>query len=366
MDRTLLNTLLAFTLIVVGAWLLGKILLPFLSPIAWALVVGIITFPAYRYLLRLLKGRETRAAGLMTLAVIILLVVPVISLVSVLAQEVSALYTTISTSVNSGGAEQLFQSWLTDPRLAPHLDRLRSLLGETSFNLSESLVTNSKEALSRLLSFLSTLLANSFGFLVNLLFMLFVLFFVYHDGQRVLTWLRSILPLEPDLQARLSRVVQNVLSGFIFGTLLTCLVQGILAGAAYLLFGVPSPLLLAVLTAIGGLIPVVGTAIIWLPAAIYLYLQGAAVKALILVLWGFLAVGMSDNFVKPIFMSSRVTLPILPIMIGAFGGLAAFGVLGAIFGPLLLAILYELYVVEPESLPDEPAENAEQETNEPC
>ncbi len=366
MDRTLLNTLLAFALIVAGAWLLGKILLPFLSPIAWALIVGIITFPVYRHLLRLLKGREAQAAGLMTLAVILLLVVPVISLISVLVQELSTLYTAVSSSVNSGGAEQLFQRWLTDPRLAPHVEQLKSLLGETSFNLSESLVSNSKEALSRLLGFLSALLANSFGFLVNLLFMLFVLFFVYHDGQRVLNWLRCMLPFESGLQARLSQVVQNVLSGFIFGTLLTSLVQGVLAGGAYLLLGVPSPLLLAVLTAIGGLIPVVGTAIIWLPAAVYLYLQGATVKALIMVVWGFFAVGMSDNFIKPLFMSSRVTLPLLPIMIGAFGGLAAFGVLGAIFGPLLLAILYELYVVEPESLPDQAARLTQKETDEPC
>lgn len=368
MDRTLLNTLLAFALILAGAWLLGKILLPFLSPIAWALVIGIITFPAYRQLLRILKGREAQAAGLMTLAVILLLVVPVISLISVLAQEVSALYTAVSASVNSGSADQLFQRWLTDPRLVPHVEKLKSLLGETNFNLSENLVANSKEALSRLLGFLSALLTNSFGFLINLAFMLFVLFFVYHDGQRVLIWLRQMLPLETTLQDRLSRVVQSVLSGFIFGTLLTCLVQGVLAGAAYLLFGLPSPLLLAVLTGIGGLIPVVGTAIIWLPAAVYLYLQGAAVKALILVVWGFFAVGMSDNFVKPLFMSSRVTLPLLPIMIGAFGGLAAFGVLGAIFGPLLLAILYELYVVEPEPepLPAEAAHLVKQETDEPC
>ncbi len=366
MDRTLLKTLLTYTLILLGGWLLFKIILPFLSPIAWALVIGIITYPAYRRLLIVLNGHEGRAAGLMTLAVTLLFVVPVVSLVSVLAHEVGLLYNLISSGINSDGAEQLFQTLLSDPRLAPYLPQIKSLIGSSNFNLSESMLANSKEALARLLGFLTSLLANSFGFLMDMVFMLFVLFFVYHDGKRSLHWVKQVLPIENDLQSRLAQVVQNVLSGFIFGTLLTCLVQGILAGAAYLLFGVPSPLLLAVLTAIGGLIPVVGTAIIWLPAAIYLYLQGAAVKALILVLWGFLAVGMSDNFVKPIFMSSRVTLPILPIMIGAFGGLAAFGVLGAIFGPLLLAILYELYVVEPESLPDEPAENAEQEINEPC
>jgi len=347
MDRTLLKTLSAFVAILLGIYLLGKILLPFLSPIAWALVIGIITFPAYRRLLGLLKQREGWAAGLMTLAVMLIFVLPVISLLSVLAQEVAQVYQFVSNSLTGGGADKLLQQWSAQPQLAPYVAKLKSLIGSSSFNLTDSVMANSKEGLAKLLGFLTSILANSFSFLMDMIFMLFILFFVYLDGERALAWLHRILPMESGLQEKLSRVVRDVLSGFIVGTLLTCLVQGILAGAAYLLFGIPSPLLLAVLTAIGGLIPVVGTAIIWLPAALYLYLQGSAVKAVILILWGFLAVGMSDNVVKPIFMSSRVTLPILPIMLGAFGGLAAFGVLGAIFGPLLLAILYELYVIEP-------------------
>ncbi len=348
MDRTLLKTLSAFVAILLGIYLLGKILLPFLSPIAWALIIGIITFPAYQRLLVLVKQREVWAATLMTCAVILIFVLPVISLLSVLAQEVAQLYQFVSSSLaGGGGVDHFLQQWSAQPQLAPYVTKLKSLIGGSSFNLTDSVMANSKEGLAKLLGFLTSILANSFSFLMDMIFMLFILFFVYLDGERALAWLHRVLPMESGLQEKLSRVVRDVLSGFIFGTLLTCLVQGILAGAAYLLFGVPSPLLLAVLTAIGGLIPVVGTAIIWLPAALFLYLQGSAVKAVILILWGFFAVGMSDNVVKPIFMSSRVTLPILPIMIGAFGGLAAFGVLGAIFGPLLLAILYELYVVEP-------------------
>ncbi len=348
MDRTLLKTLLLYTFIIFICWFLGKILLPFLSPIAWALVIGIITFPAYKKLLIFMKQREGRAAAVMTLAVTLLFVLPVITLLSVLAQEVADLYSLITSRINSGGAEQFFQQWQADPRLSPYIARFRELLGDTNFNITESLMANSKEGLSRLMQFLTSILTNSFGFLVDLVFMLFVLFFVYLDGKKGLLWIKRVLPIEEILQKRLSLVVQNVLSGFIFGTILTCIVQGILAGGAYLLFDLPSPLLLATLTAVGGLIPLVGTALIWLPAALYLYLKGSAVKAIILIIWGFFAVGMSDNIVKPLFMSSRVTLPILPIMIGAFGGLAAFGVLGAIFGPLLLAILYELYVVEPD------------------
>lgn len=347
MDRTLLKTLLVFALILLGVYLLGKIFLPFLAPIAWALIIGIITFPAYRRLLGFMKQREGWAAGVMTLAVMLIFVLPVISLLSVLAQEVAQVYQFVSSSLGGGGVDHLLQQWSAQPQLAPYVAKLKTLVGGSSFSLTDSVMANSKEGLAKLLGFLTSLLTNSFSFLMDMVFMLFILFFVYLDGERVLLWLNRMLPLEESLQEKLSRVIRDVLSGFIFGTLLTCLVQGVLAGAAYLLFGVPSPLLLAVLTAIGGLIPVVGTALIWLPAALYLYLQGSAVKAVIMILWGFLAVGMSDNVVKPIFMSSRVTLPILPIMIGALGGLAAFGVLGAIFGPLLLAILYELYVIEP-------------------
>jgi len=351
MDRTLLKTLLVFSMVLLGSYLLARIILPFLSPIAWALIIGIITFPAYCRLLGLLKQRERWAAGLMTLAVMLIFVLPVISLVSVLAQEVASIYQLVSASVSNGTADSLLQQWGVHPLLEPWLAKFKALAGGNSFNLTESVMANSKEALAKLLGFLTSLLTNSFSFLVDMIFMLFVLFFVYLDGERALGWLTRMLHLDGVLQEKLSRVVQDVLSGFIFGTLLTCLVQGILAGSAYLLFAIPSPLLLAVLTAIGGLIPVVGTAIFWLPAALYLYLQGATVKAVVLILWGFFVVGMSDNVVKPIFMSSRVTLPILPIIIGAFGGLAAFGVLGAILGPLLLALLYELYVVQPSSKP---------------
>lgn len=360
MDRILLKTLLGYTLILACAYLLIRIGLPFLSPIAWALIIGIITFPLYNRLLNLLKGRAILSSSLMTLAVVLVFVLPTVSLLSVLAQEVAHLYSVISSSLDSDTANKLMLQWAANPHLAPYIEKLKSLQGSVNLDLTGSVMTNSKEALSKLLGFLTSLLSNSLGFLVDMVFMLFILFFVYLDGKKVTARLKRIVPLESELYQKLSLVIQNVLSGFILGTLLTCLVQGVLAGAAYLILGVPSALLLAVLTAIGGLIPVVGTAIIWLPAAIYLYLQGAAVKALILVLWGFLAVGMSDNFVKPIFMSSRVTLPILPIMIGAFGGLAAFGVLGAIFGPLLLAILYELYVVEPEPVGDRSTAIAEE------
>lgn len=348
MDYSLLKTLSVFTLILAGLYLLGSILLPFLSPIAWALIIGIITFPLYRWLRKFCNEQENKASAIMTLLVMLLFVLPTVGLLVVLAQEVASLYRLIETSVNSGAAMELVQRLGRHPWFTQALDRLNSVTGMNQAALVENVMSNSKELLGKMLGFLSSVLANSFVFVFDMIFMLFILFFVYRDGERAHIWFAHKTTLEGHRYGALvPLVVQNVLSGFIFGTLLTSLLQGILAGLAYWGAGVPSPLLLGLLTGIGGFVPVVGTAIIWLPAAIYLFLQGATMKALLLALWGFLVVGMSDNIVRPVFMSSRVSLPILPLMIGVFGGLAAFGVLGAIFGPLLLAVLYELFVLEP-------------------
>ncbi|CAH2032173.1 AI-2E family transporter [Trichlorobacter ammonificans] len=351
MDYGLLKILSLFTAILALLYLLGAMLLPFLSPLAWALIIGIITFPLYRRLRRLCREREGTAAAAMTVLVMLVFVLPTVGLLVLLVQEVAALYRFLEQAVNSGTARELVQRLGSQPWVQHLLERLQALTGLSEAGLMDNLMANSKEIVGKVLGGLSSALANSFAFLFNMVFMLFILFFVYRDGEQVRSWLVRVSTLEGHRFGRqIPQVVQNVLAGFIFGTLLTSLLQGVLAGLAYWVAGVPSPLLLGLLTGIGGFVPLVGTAIIWLPAAIYLFVQGSAVAAVLLSLWGLLVVGMADNVVRPLFMSSKVSLPILPLMLGALGGLAAFGVLGAIFGPLLLAVLYELFVLEP---PDE-------------
>lgn len=348
MDHGLLKTLSFFALLLAGVYLLGSILLPFLSPVAWALIVGIITFPLYQRFRTLCKNRVNLASSVMTIAVMLVLVLPTIGMLAVLVQEVTALYRLVETSVNSGATLEMLQRMSSHPWVTLIMEKLRSVTGMNETALLENLTSSSRQVLGKLLGFFSSVLANSFVFIFDMIFMLFILFFVYRDGEQVHHWLDRKTTLEGHrFGALLPKVVTNVLSGFIFGTLLTTLLQGLLAGFAYWTTGVPSPLLLALLTAVCGFIPVVGTAIIWLPAAIYLFVQGSTAKAVFLVLWGLIVVGMSDNIVRPLFMSSKVSLPILPLMIGVFGGLAAFGLLGAIFGPLLLAVLYELFVLDP-------------------
>lgn len=361
MDPKLFKTLTVFALLLLGIYLLAAILLPFLSALAWAIIIGIITFPLYNYLRRFSKTGAAVSAALMTLLVMLVFVLPGIALLTVLAKEVATLYRLVENSISNGEALALLQRFTNNHWFTWLMDKIRFATGMTEADLLENLMADSQQFLGKLLKLLTSLLTNSAAFILDMLFMLFILFFVFRDGLSVRDWLiHNLTPQGHRYGDQIAQVIQDVLTAFIFGTLLTSLLQGLLAGLAYWIAGVPSPFLLGLLTGIGGFIPIVGTAVIWLPAAIYLFLQGSTTYAILLSLWGLLVVGMADNIVRPLFMSSKVRLPILPLMLGALGGLAAFGVLGAIFGPLLLAILFELFVHEPH---DEQLETTDEYLN---
>jgi predicted PurR-regulated permease PerM len=349
-DRSLIQTLLVFCAILGGIYLLAMVVLPFLAPSLWALIVGVLTFPLYRRLKGVLGQREGLAAVGMTLGVVLGVLVPLLILVSILAGEVASVYRIVSDHLVSGGSADPLHSLTNDPRFAPTITLFKEYSAKAGVDLYGSALEGSKAVLSKMTQSLTALLANSFGVLLDMVAMLFILYFVYADGERALIWLKRVTPVDGGSQRSILLVIQNVLSAFIYGTFLTSLVQAVLAGIAYAVLGVPSPLLLAVLTGIGGLVPVVGTALVWGPAALYLYLAGATTQAIGLVIFGAVVIGMADNVVKPMFMSSRVQLPVVLMMVGVLGGLASFGVLGAIMGPLLLAVLYDVLIVAPADM----------------
>ncbi|HLO26926.1 MAG TPA: AI-2E family transporter, partial [Geobacteraceae bacterium] len=163
--------------------------------------------------------------------------------------------------------------------------------------------------------------------------------YVYPGGERCMTALATILPGSDEERREIIGRLAGELRAIINGSILTCLAQGALAGVGFLLFGIPSPVLLGCLTAVAALIPVVGTALIWAPAAGYLLLSGAYIKGGLLVAWGVVVVGSADNFLRPLIIGNKSTLPGLLIAFGAMGGMAAFGLIGAVAGPFALAAI---------------------------
>ena len=171
---------------------------------------------------------------------------------------------------------------------------------------------------------------------------LFILFFFFRDGDAMASRALGLIPLEPGRKARLLQHLQAVTRAVVVGTVLTALVQGALLGLGFWITGLPSPLVFGVLSAVASFIPLVGTALIWVPASLYLLAQGVAWKTIFLVVWSAIVVGSADNILQPLLVSGKAQIGTLTVFIGVLGGLAAFGFIGLFLGPVILALVQAL------------------------
>lgn len=214
--------------------------------------------------------------------------------------------------------------------------------------------TFSNEIVSVIYSFM-TKITNSMmnmlsGFIFNFptlflhfLILVFTFFFVLRDGDRLVLYIQSILPFSKDIEAKLFKSSKDITLSVIYGQVILGILQGLLVGIAFFIFGVPNALLFTLLACLAGIFPIIGTTIVWLPIAIYMMVSGGIFPALGVVVFGILS-SILENIIKPIFISKRTSLHSAIILIGMVGGLFMFGILGVILGPLILA--YLLIVLE--------------------
>jgi predicted PurR-regulated permease PerM len=345
MDRRIFFTLMIFSLLLGFLYLVYSILAPFLETLGWAAVIGISTFPLYRRLRNRFPGRDTAAASIMTPAVILTLVIPFALMITLLTAESAGVYQYLEKMATGGGPD-LLENVRRNPHIRPLLESIQPLLGSFELDMETTLLPALKNLASYLLGYSTALIKNFFVMIIKLVLMVITLFFLYRDGEGFLQRVISVLPLGRADIDMLMDTVKRVISAVIYGILLTCFVQGALGGVGFWMCGLPSPPLFGALMAVSALIPVVGTALIWLPGALWLILQGEVLKGVFLLAWGALVVGMIDNFIRPFFISGKAHLSILVIALGVLGGVFAFGPLGVVTGPIVLAIflaLFEIY-----------------------
>jgi predicted PurR-regulated permease PerM len=336
MDRTLFTTLIAYSTALLFAYLLFSILSPFLAMLVWAGAVGIITYPLYKKLLRHCNDREKTAAALMTSAVVLALIVPLVGLIFALSREAAMAYQYLEQAKSGSFTPAKI---LNHPALAPLLERLQSLTGSLDLDLEPMMLPAFKKGLAVMLNYSTGIVKDFFGFLFKLILMLITLFFIYKDGVRFLKRFWEVVAIGEDLKNTIIDTVSRVLGAVMFGVIMTCVVQGALGGLGFWVAGLPSPLLFGTLMAICAPIPFVGTALVWLPGAAYLLMQGQMLPGMLLIVWGALAVGGIDNILRPLFISGKARLPILVIVFGVLGGFLAFGLSGIVAGPVILALV---------------------------
>jgi predicted PurR-regulated permease PerM len=329
----------------VSALVLGYALLrmfePFLVPVLWAGLLALLLNPLNDRLQAAFRGRRTPAAILLTLGVVLVVVVPTIVVVGVFVTQTSELIARLQA-----GAAQYQIARPSDVLHLPAIDDLIQRVGTwlpvTPQQIQESAVRGSEQLLRGSITMIGSLFAGVLGAVVALVLALVLLFFLLRDGEQMVTRAMSLVPLDPERKTRLLAHLASVVRAIVLGSLVVALVQGTLIGIAFAIVKLPSPIVFAVLAMGASLVPLIGTTLVWVPAALWLLIDGRWGASLFLVIWAVAVVSSVDNVIRPLFISSRAKITTLPVFVGLVGGISAFGPIGVFLGPVLIALALAL------------------------
>ena len=333
-----LTTVLSYGALLLLGYLVFRIVEPFAEPLAWSAVLAIFFYPVYQKLLR--KASPTRSAVYCTVGVTLLLIVPVLLVLLYAAREAVVASAQVQAAIRSGSAG-----------MPAHLmDWIKGRLPETlrGVDFIGLLQQGAEKVGSYLATSVGSLVKNLFSFFVNLFILLFALFFMFRDGKQIVRALRHLIPFDADIQKDMLEESRDLIYASVAVALLIAVIQGVLGGTAFALTGLGTPVFMGLLIAFFSIVPVVGSALIWVPAALWLGINGHWGKALLLVAICGGVAGVADNLVRPLLMRNRTRLNDLLLFISILGGLDAFGLLGLVAGPTILAAAMGVFRVHME------------------
>lgn len=311
------------------------ILRPFLGIFFLAFVLSIVAQPAHGCILRVARNRKSLSAFLTCVLVVLLIIVPSIIILSLLAHESLQFYDMVNEKIKAGAYKELNQRIIElQQRYFPRLDIQDLRVGET---ISQAAGKVSRFLVSASTGVVKALTATAWNFLM----MLFALFYFIRDGEQFFKRILHLIPLAGSLKAEIYQRFATVSESAFYGTFLTALAQGVLGGIGFWIVGFPA-LVWGVIMVFFSLIPVVGTALIWVPAAIILMVSGRIVAGLFIIAWGVVVIGGCDNVIRAVFMRGKSELHPLLIFFSLIGGMLAFGPLGVILGPLAMVLVIAL------------------------
>lgn len=325
-------------LLVTVSLLFGWLMKPFWGAIFWACVLSMLFFPVQRHLSLRLKGRHSLAALITLLLGCLLVILPAVAIVFAFVQEGIQLYQLIEDrEINPdtfmeeiGAALPIIPELLQ--RFGIDTSNVRQYLSNAAVNLSQFV---GQEALG--------FARNTAAFTLRLLMMLYLIFFLLRDGDRLIHWIQQAVPLDAERNQLLFQKFVEVTRATIKGNLVVALVQGALGGFIFWLLDIPAPVLWAVAMGFLSLIPAVGASLVWGPVAIYLYATGDWVPASILVAYGAIIIGLADNVLRPILVGRDTKLPDYMVLFSTLGGLSLMGINGFVVGPLIAALFVSFW-----------------------
>ena len=326
-ERVLVLVLAGVTVVV--AWLCWHLIKPFVPALTWALVLAVLAHPLHERIARKVKW-PSLAASLAVVAVTVAIALPAAFVVRQVGVEAVA---SVATARKLADPDRWKLAIERFPRLAPVREWV-----EREVDIGEKV----QEATTEVAKGVRGVLQGAIDFAMHALITLFLLFYFLRDKRRLLRALASLVPLAPQEAEHVRKDVRDAISALVFGTLSVALVQGTLGGLMFWWLGLPAPILWGAVMAILAILPLFGAALIWVPAALFLAVDGQWDKALLLAAWGTIVVGLIDNLLYPLVVKNKLRIHTVPVFIAVLGGLFAFGATGVVLGPMILAVALAL------------------------
>lgn len=300
---------------------------PFLTPLALAGIVAILISPVYKKILKTLKS-ESLSSMVTILLLVILILAPLAVVSNKIISEAQGLY----VSVTSG--ETVSVDFITTKIETT----VQTYIPEFKFNTREYLSGFASWVVDRL----GGIFSGTLDLVVKFVLGLVALFYFLRDGDEFKKQIISFSPLSEDKDKFISDSLKSSINSVLMGSLAVAVVQGLLSGVGFVLFGVPNATLWGTVAGVAALVPGVGTALVWIPAVVYLYFYGSVGVWIAQLLWSVLLVGLIDNFLAPFIINKGVNIHPLLILFSILGGLQFFGAEGFLLGPLVVGLLFAL------------------------
>ena len=313
---------------------MAQILAPFASALLWAAILALALHPLHTRVLGVCKGKAGLAAALMTFVTVLVIVVPTIFLLGLCATQAIALYEWASGGIASGRLVELWDS--VSAALTERFGAASPLVG---LDVKGLVVKNLGDVSSALAGQIGALLKNTLLLAVNLAIMLISLFVFFRRGEEYYRAAMDLLPFSPEQKQSVAQKLYDTFSAVINGVFLIALLQGFLTGIGFAFFSVPLPVLWGFVAAMLALLPIGGAAFVWIPGVFFLFLTGATGKAALLAVWGVAVVSLVDNILKPFLIGRKANIPMFILFLALLGGLQVYGILGLLFGPLVVTLL---------------------------
>lgn len=338
MDKKVYLSVLAALATATAVVFFAMLAAPVAKPFAWALIIGIATMPHHNRLLGRFPGKPARCAGLMVLAVTICFILPTAFMVVTASMNATDWYRQVEqlivplTGSGTGALDRI-----------PLLGKVLELGHRLGLDLGGAGAKIAAGGSAFILNMATEAAKNLLDLLFTLAVALFILFFIFRDGERVVANCINRLPGDGGKAGRYLAEIRSITTAVTVGTIFTCAAQGVTAGIGYYCADVPAPIFFGTLTAFAALLPVVGTGVVWVPVVVFVACNGSYLAAGLLALWCVVFVGLADNAIRPLAIGAAGDVPVLAIVLGALCGVLTMGLLGLILGPVVFAILMTIW-----------------------